>query len=284
MIQVVAEKRPAVYPVNADYPDFRGGHIIPVPTGAREWIEALKFADAVVLLGGEGGTRETYHYANQEQRPVFPLAGTGGDAAFAYEDIVERWELFPYNGFTKDEFIGALSQSCDNQEHSNQLILDVMKLLQFQFNREEESRELVFVSYAHEDKPWLVKLRSALRPLEKKAELSVWDDGTLVPGDAFKRKIIETISKSKVAVLLVSDSFFRSEFILEHELPRLLEMSNEGSIRLLWLLVEGNLWQSSPFAEIISVNEVNVPLASLTPSQQQDSLVILRKNVSASLA
>jgi hypothetical protein len=84
--------------------------------------------------------------------------------------------------------------------------------------------------------------------------------------------------------LLISDSFLRSAFIQEYELPRLLEMKSKGTIRLLWVLVEGDMWNDSPLAKTISVNEVGVPLASLPASKQQDSLVILRKNVSAALA
>lgn len=77
LIQVVADSRPGVYPAQARYPNFQGGYVVEVPTGVREWVEALKYADAVVLLGGAGGTRETFWYATQEQRPVFPVFCTG---------------------------------------------------------------------------------------------------------------------------------------------------------------------------------------------------------------
>ncbi|MBO3273147.1 hypothetical protein [Hymenobacter defluvii] len=84
LIQVVSTSRPVVYPPGADYPDFRGGHIIAVPAGVREWVEALKYAEAVVLLGGEGGTRETFWYATQEQRPCFQ---------FQVRTVMLRWLL-----------------------------------------------------------------------------------------------------------------------------------------------------------------------------------------------
>lgn len=73
LIQVVGEERPAIYPAAARYPDFAGGHVITVSTGAREWIEALKYAHAVVLVGGEGGTSETVYYAISRTTTGFPV-------------------------------------------------------------------------------------------------------------------------------------------------------------------------------------------------------------------
>lgn len=114
LLQVVADQRPAGYPAQARYPDFQGGYLTEVPTGVREWVEALKHAAAVVLLGGEGGTRETFWYAAQEQRPIFPIPGTGGDAAQVFADCVTCWQLFTYHGFTTAEFEAALAQPTDD--------------------------------------------------------------------------------------------------------------------------------------------------------------------------
>ena len=283
MIQVIAEKRPVVYPANANYPDYSGGHVIPVPNGVREWIDALKFADAVVLLGGEGGSLETFYYAGQEQRPVFPVAFTGGDASFAYQEIVKHWELFPYRGLTKEKFESILSQTIDSADQIPKLVEGVIELLNLQFAHEDEPQDSIFVSYAHEDRHWLVKLQSALRPLEKRAKLTVWDDMKMYPGTEFKQEISSIISRSKFAVLLISDSFMGSEFIRNNELPLLLEKRKNGSLKLQWLLVEGDLWKTSPLADILSINDTEVPLASLSPAQQQDALVMLRKAVAVTI-
>ena len=283
LIQVVAEQRPTVYPAHAAYPDFRGGYIIPVATGAREWIEALKYADAVVLLGGEGGTRETFWYATQEQRPVFPIACTGGDAAAVFADCVERWELFPYQGFTQSDFADTLAQPADDTGLAQQLVLGVLALLQAQFAPKAETRAPVFISYAHEDKPWLLKLRGALRPLEHRAQLAVWDDHRLQAGDLYRQDTEAAIARAPVAIILVSDDFFASSFIQQYELPNILSRMRNGTCKVLWLLIDGTHWNTSPLHDILSLNDVETPLATLSPAQQQDALIMLRRSVAAAI-
>jgi hypothetical protein len=76
-------------------PRFRGGYVVYVEQGDREWVESVRYADVVVLVGGLGGTYETYLFAVQEQRPVFPIAGTGGDARKAFDNILSDWTLLP---------------------------------------------------------------------------------------------------------------------------------------------------------------------------------------------
>ena len=283
LIQVVAEQRPAVYPAHASYPDFRGGYIIPVATGAREWIEALKYADAVLLLGGEGGTRETFWYATQEQRPVFPIPATGGDAAAVFADCVERWELFPYQGFTQEAFRTALARPADDAGSARQLVLVVLELLQVQFTTRAETRPPLFISYAHEDREWLLKLRGALRPLEHRAQLAVWDDHRLRAGDLYQRDIEAAIAQAPVAILIVSDDFFASSFIQQYELPQILARMRAGACKVLWLLVGGTGWTTSPLHDILSLNDVELPLAALSPARQQDALIMLRKSVAAAI-
>ena len=86
-------------------PDYKGGHIECVETGLVNWIESVKHSDAVVLIGGEGGTYASYVFALQEQKAVFPLAGTKGDAEKAYDHILECWESRPIAGIEKDGFL-----------------------------------------------------------------------------------------------------------------------------------------------------------------------------------
>jgi hypothetical protein len=68
-------------------PDYPGGTIVHAESDSDSYDEAIRRADAVVLIGGLGGTRETFERARKSGVPIFPLAGTGGDAADAFERL-----------------------------------------------------------------------------------------------------------------------------------------------------------------------------------------------------
>lgn len=162
-----------------------------------------------------------------------------GDAALVFADCVARWELFPYQGFTAEDFTATLAQPAADEPQARELAAGVLRLLQAQFKLKADARAPIFISYAHEDQTWLLRLRSALRPLEHRAQLAVWDDHRLQAGDVYKDRIVEAIARAPVAIFIVSSAFFASTFIHTEELARLLEKNKQGTCRLLWLLVDG---------------------------------------------
>ncbi|HVJ56966.1 MAG TPA: hypothetical protein VM574_03940, partial [Terrimicrobiaceae bacterium] len=71
-------------------PKFLAGNLVLVPPGEKEWTESVKRAEAVILVGGHGGTWTTGEYALNSGRLVLPLADTGGDAAKFYWQYIQR--------------------------------------------------------------------------------------------------------------------------------------------------------------------------------------------------
>lgn len=63
------------------------GEVVTVDSEEASFDEAIRRSDAVVLIGGVGGTWEVFRRAREAGKPVFPLAGTGGDAAHGYEEL-----------------------------------------------------------------------------------------------------------------------------------------------------------------------------------------------------
>lgn len=223
----------------------------------------------------------------QEQRPVFPFANSGGDAASAYREALDHWDTLPYDGLERDEFEHLMSGPIEDTESCSQTVDAVLSLvtrrLQYEESRAPQSGPLVFISYAHEDAGWLLKVRGALRPLERVAILSVWDDRSIRAGESFALTIEGAIANARVALLLVSDAFLDSDFIRDTELPRLLARHQEGGIRVFWVPIEGNRWKYSPLADLAAAHDVERPLASLSAAAQQDELVKLRTLVAEAL-
>jgi hypothetical protein len=88
-----------------------------------------------------------------------------------------------------------------------------------------DDRLKIFISYSHEDMPWIERLRVHLKPFERGDILTYWDDGRIVSGSLWEQVIIRELETSDVGILLVSADFLASEYISKVELPRLLEAS-----------------------------------------------------------
>jgi serine/threonine protein kinase len=83
-------------------------------------------------------------------------------------------------------------------------------------------RERIFVSYSHEDAAWRNRLRDAVSGGIYSEAFDVWSDERLVPGDQWADEIETAIENARIALLLVSQNFLRSDFIITGELPSIL--------------------------------------------------------------
>jgi len=95
----------------------------------------------------------------------------------------------------------------------------------------------VFLSYAHEDRMWVNRLRTRLGALIADPEISVWDDSYLKPGTLWRPAVEDAIMRARVAVLFISRNFDQSTFIANTELPLVRERVRPGAI--FWVSIDG---------------------------------------------
>ena len=96
-------------------------------------------------------------------------------------------------------------------------------------------QQTIFVSYSHQDKQWLAKLRVFLTVLEQQGLIKFWDDGQLVPGVPWATQIKDVLDASKAGLLLISQNFLISQFVKDVELPKLLEGATRAGKKIYWL-------------------------------------------------
>ena len=133
-------------------------------------------------------------------------------------------------------------------------------------------RDMIFISYAHEDKASFNDLERMLRPALKSNLINIWHDQKIKPGLEWRKEISTALKKAGIGVLLVSDNFFASEFINEKELPYLLYAAEERDVKILWVPLNHCLYETTGLAGIQSVIPPDRPLESLRGANRKAEL------------
>src|SRR5688572_2756106 len=101
----------------------------------------------------------------------------------------------------------------------------------------------VFISYSHKDEVWKDRLAKHLGVLEREGLLDVWDDRKIAAGDEWRKEIGSAIERASVAVFLISADFLTSKFILDEEVPRLLQLRSQEEMRVVPVIVRSCTWK-----------------------------------------
>jgi tetratricopeptide (TPR) repeat protein len=105
------------------------------------------------------------------------------------------------------------------------------------------TKPTVFISYSHKDEVWKDRLVTHLGVLQQESILDVWDDRRIGAGEDWYQKIEQIITRTCVAVLLVSADFLTSEFIRNKEIPILLERRDKEGLRIYPVIIKPCAWK-----------------------------------------
>jgi tetratricopeptide (TPR) repeat protein len=105
------------------------------------------------------------------------------------------------------------------------------------------SQPTVFISYSHKDEAWKERVVTHLGVLQREGLLDVWDDRRIETGTDWYPEIEAAMAAAGVAILLISANFLTSPFILDEEVPRLLERRGKEGLRIFPIIVKPCAWQ-----------------------------------------
>lgn len=98
-------------------------------------------------------------------------------------------------------------------------------------------RTEVFISYSGKDKKYVDEMQPFLNVLYRNHKIKSWCYEMINAGDKWKEAIHQHMATARVAVLMVSQNFLDSSFILEVELPELLQAAEDEHATILWIPV-----------------------------------------------
>ena len=107
----------------------------------------------------------------------------------------------------------------------------------------------IFISYAHEDKVWVLEGPGNIHLIPRirrhtSPDAEIWFDEGLVIGEKWDEEIHNHIVQSHIAILLISESFVSSDYIVNKELVWIKEQVEKNDMKIVPLLI-GNITEKS---------------------------------------
>jgi len=102
----------------------------------------------------------------------------------------------------------------------------------------------VFISYSHEDEDEKEALLTHLRVLAKDGLIDVWSDDQIGAGVTWQREVEQAIARAQVAVLLVTASYLASDFIVDDQIPKLLQRRQTKGLTIFPVIAKACPWKA----------------------------------------
>lgn len=96
----------------------------------------------------------------------------------------------------------------------------------------------VFISYSHKDEELKEELEVHLSTLIRQEKIAPWQDRTLEAGTKWDPEIKAALEKADIILLLITPRFMASNYINDVELKRALERDQEGTVRVIPIILK----------------------------------------------
>jgi hypothetical protein len=106
------------------------------------------------------------------------------------------------------------------------------------------TQSLVYISYSHKDEKEKDQLLSYLAVLERPGLVELWSDDRIGAGADWAMEISQAISRAAIAILLITDNFLKSNFILQSAVPSLLKRRQDEGLIIFPVIAKNCQWQT----------------------------------------
>ncbi|MDB5099977.1 MAG: hypothetical protein JWM80_4398 [Cyanobacteria bacterium RYN_339] len=145
-------------------------------------------------------------------------------------------------------------------------------------------RNSVFISYCHRDRELMEEFRTHLAPLAKRGRLEFWVDSKIDAGDSWLEEIDNALDRASVAVMLVSKHFLASNFIMDYEVPYLLDAKEKDGVKLFQVVLGRCCYNlCEELSTFQAVNKPEKPLQALSEVERDEVWVELTNKIVGAL-
>lgn len=138
----------------------------------------------------------------------------------------------------------------------------------------------IFISYNRNDLSYLKRLKIHLKPFVKDELIDVWDDTQIKAGEKWKDEIENALNNCSVAILLISADFMASDFIVDNELPPLLEAAEKEGKTIIPVIVKPCRFTSDKnLSKYQSINDPKFPLSKLGENGREEIYVAIADRI-----
>uniref|UniRef100_UPI0019525454 tetratricopeptide repeat protein n=1 Tax=Leptolyngbya sp. CCY15150 TaxID=2767772 RepID=UPI0019525454 len=107
-----------------------------------------------------------------------------------------------------------------------------------------------FISYSHRDEDFKDELVIHLATLKRQGKISAWQDRDIEAGAEWDSEIKQQLEAAELILLLITPRFLASDYCYDLEMQRAVERHNEGTARVIPIIVKPCDWQGTPFSKL----------------------------------
>ena len=144
----------------------------------------------------------------------------------------------------------------------------------------DEQAPLYFVCYSRSQRDLVEKIDAKLAARRRRGELEVWRDKlNLEPGEEYTPEIIGALQRAAGAVVVISDTWYASDYIHAYEWPTILARKNEDARFRIFLLAFNSLDDDDPLRARNFVNDLTDELLLECSDAIRDSVLTRLSNL-----
>lgn len=122
----------------------------------------------------------------------------------------------------------------------------------------------LFISYSHRDEKALAALHKHFSMLRREGLIEEWFDRKILAGGEIDDEVESNLRDSDIFLPLISPDFLASDYCYEREMKEALRRNEEGSIRVVPIVLEPCDWKSSPLGKLKALPKDGKPISLWT--------------------